>query len=122
MTLKILRQRLLDGEGIKADKWTTSLKGKPSLIHAAVEDFFKQTNEKRHRGLRISKTKKIEKQMRINLLPGHDMFLLEGHTRQPEKQAKSISKGKGIYFCLILPNKETGRSHVLLASAASANA
>ena len=47
--------------------------------------------------------------MRINLLPGHDMFLLEGHTRPALKQAKGISKGKGIYSCSILFKKETGR-------------
>ena len=111
---EILTQTLLDGEGIPADKWTTSLKGIPSLTHAAVEDFFKQTNDKRHvtEGYAFSKTKKFEtsgKQMRINLLPGHDMFLLEGHTRPAMKQAKGISKGKGTYSCSILFNKETGR-------------
>ena len=47
--------------------------------------------------------------MRINLLPGHDMFLLQGHTRPAMKQAKGISKGKGIYSCSILFKKETGR-------------
>ena len=28
--------------------------------------------------------------MRVNLLPGHDMFLLEGHARSVMKQAKGI--------------------------------
>ena len=35
-----LAQSLLDGEGIFADV--------PALTHAVVEDFFRQTNDKRH--------------------------------------------------------------------------
>ena len=112
--VEILADRLLDGEGIPADKWTASLKDIPTLTHAVVEDFFKQTNDRRHvtEGYAFSKTKKFEtsgKQMRINLLPGYDMFLLEGHTRPAMKQAKDISRGKGIYSCSILFKKETGR-------------
>ncbi|KAJ7386842.1 hypothetical protein OS493_006872 [Desmophyllum pertusum] len=49
------------------------------------------------------------KPMRLNLLPGHDMFLLEGHTRPAMKQAQGISKGKGIYSCSLLLSKETGQ-------------
>ena len=49
------------------------------------------------------------KPIRLNLLPDHDMFLLEGHTRPAMKQAKSISTGKGIYSCSLLLSKETGK-------------
>ena len=49
------------------------------------------------------------KPKRLNLLPGHDMFLLEGHTRPAMKQAKSISTEKGIYSCSLLLSKETGK-------------
>lgn len=96
-----LAQSLLDGEGIPADSWTTSLQDVRALTHAIVEDFFRQTNYKRHvtEGYAFSKTKKFEtlgKPIRLNLLPDHDMFLLEGHTRPAMKQAKSISTGKGI--------------------------
>ena len=40
-------QSLLDCEGIRADSWTTSLQDVPALTHAIVEDFFRQTNDKR---------------------------------------------------------------------------
>ena len=109
-----LVQSLLDGEGIPANSWTTSLQEVPALTHAIVEDFFRQTNDKRHvtEGYVFSKTKKFEmsgKPIRLNLLPDHDMFLLEGHTRPAMKQAKSISTGKGIYSCSLLLSKETGK-------------
>ena len=109
-----LVQSLLDGEGIPMDSWTTSLQDVSALTHAVVEDFFRQTNDKRHvtEGYAFSKTKKFEtsgKPMRLNLLPGHDMFLLEGHTRPAMKQSKGISKGKGIYSCSLLLSKETGK-------------
>ena len=58
------------------------------------------------------KLKKFEtsgKPIRLNLLPDHDMFLLEGHTRPATKQAESISMGKGIYSCSLLLSKETGK-------------
>ena len=109
-----LAQRLLNGEGIPMENWTTSLQDVPALTHAVVEEFFKQTDDKRHvtEGYAFSKTKKFEtsgKPMRLNLLPGHDMFLLEGHTRPATKQPKGISKGKGIYSCPILLSKATGQ-------------
>ena len=109
-----LAQSLLNGEGIPTDNWTTSLQDVPALTHAVVEDFFRQTNDKRHvtEGYAFSKTKKFEtsgKPVRLNLLPDHDMFLLEGHTRPAMKQAKSISTGKGIYSCSLLLSKETGK-------------
>ena len=109
-----LAQSLLDGEGIPADNWTTSLQDVPAFTHGVVEDFFRQTNNKRHvtEGYAFSKTKKFEtsgKPVRLNLLPDHDMFLLEGHTRPAMKQAKSISTGKGIYSCSLLLSKETGK-------------
>ena len=59
------------------------------------------------------KLKKFEtsgKPIRLNLLPDHDMFLLEGHTRPATKQAESISMGKGIYSCSLLLSKETGET------------
>ena len=60
--VEILAERLLDGEGISADKWTTSLKDIPTLTHAVVEDFFKQTNKRQkacHRGLCVFKDPEI---------------------------------------------------------------
>ena len=107
-------QSLLDAEGIPADSWTTSLEELPALTHAIVEDFFRKTNDKRHvtEGYAFSKTKKVEtsgRPIRLNLLPDHAMFLLEGHTRPAVKQAKSISTGKGIYSCSLLLSKETGK-------------
>ena len=53
-----LAQSLLDGEGIPAESWTTSLQDIPTLTHAVVEDFFRQTNDKRHvtQGYAFSKT------------------------------------------------------------------
>ena len=62
-------------------------------------------------GYAFSKTKKFEtsgKPLRINLLPNCDMFLLEGHTRPAMKQAKGISSGTGIYYCLVVFDKITG--------------
>ena len=58
-----LAQSLLDGEGIPADNWTTSLQDVPVLTHAVVEDCFRPTNGKRHvtEGYAFSKTKKIGK-------------------------------------------------------------
>ena len=47
--------------------------------------------------------------MTLNLLPGHDMFLFEGHTSPAMKQVKSISKGQGIYSCSLHLSKETGK-------------
>ena len=60
--VEILAERLLDGEVIPADKWTTSLKDILTLTHAVVKDFFKQTNDGRHvtEGYAFSKTKKFE--------------------------------------------------------------
>ena len=43
------------------------------------------------------------------MLPDHDMFLLEGHTRPAMKQVKRIFTGKGIYSCSLLLSKETGK-------------
>lgn len=56
-----LAQSLLDGEGIPVDNWMTSLRDVPALTHAVVEDFFRQTNDKRHvtEGYAFSKTKKV---------------------------------------------------------------
>ena len=109
-----LAQSLLDGEGIPADSWTTSLQDVPALTHAIVEDFVRWTNDKRHvtEGYSFSKTKKIEtlgKPIRLNLVTDHDIFLLEGHTKPAMKQAKSISTGEEIYFCSLLLSKETGK-------------
>ena len=108
-----LAQSLLDGEGTP-DSRTTSLQDVPALTHAIVEDFFRWTNDKRYvpEGYAFSKTKQNEtlgKTIRLNLLPDHDMFLLEGHTRAAMKQAKSISTGEEIYSCSLLLSKETGK-------------
>ena len=62
-------------------------------------------------GYAFSKTKKFEtsgKTLRINLLPGNNMFLFEGHTRPAMKQAKGISSGAGIYSRIVVFNKQTG--------------
>ena len=61
----------------------------------------------------FSKTKKFEtsgKPIRINLLPRcNNMFLLEGHTRPAMKQAKGITTGSGVYSCIVVFNKLTGK-------------
>lgn len=49
------------------------------------------------------------------------MFLLEGHTRPAMKQAKGITSGSGVYSCIVVFNKLTGkilaaRDHVLQES------
>ena len=82
------------------------------LKHSVVEEFFQKTNDRRHldKGYGFSKTKKFEtsgKQLRANLLSGHDMLLFEGHTRPAMKQAVGISKGSGVYFCSFLLSKTT---------------
>lgn len=64
------------------------------------------------RGMHSRKPKKFEtsgKLIRLNLLPRHDMFLLEGYTRPAMKQAKSIFMEKGIYSCSLLLSMETGK-------------
>ena len=86
-----MRSKVSD-EGIPADRWTTSLQDVPALTHAIVEDFVRQTNDKRHvtEGYAFSKTKKFEtsgKPITLNLLPDHDMFLLEG-THQASYEAR----------------------------------
>ena len=37
------------------------------------------------------------------------MFLLEGHTRPAMKQAKGITSGSGVYSCIVVFNKLTGK-------------
>ena len=71
-----------------------------------------QRQKARHGGVCIFQNKKLrrwENQKRLNLLPDHDMLLLEGHTRPAMKQAKSISAGEEIYSCSLLLSKETGK-------------
>ena len=43
----------------------------------------------------------------MNLSPGYDMLLFEGHTRPAMKQAVGISKGSGVYSCSLLLSKST---------------
>ena len=54
------------------------------------------------------KLKTSGKPLRINLLPGNNIFLLEGHTRLSMKQAKGITSVAGIYSCIVLFIKQSG--------------
>ena len=92
-----------------------SLEEIPEVKHSVVEELFQNSEEKRHLtdGYAFSKTKKFEtsgKPLRINLLPGcNNMFLLEGHMRPAMKQAKGITSGSGVYSCIVVFNKLTGK-------------
>ena len=66
--------------------------------------------------------------MRVNLLPGHDMFLLEGHARSAMKQAKGVYyfEGERNLFLLYSTRRlaelsQLRISDVLLASVAFVN-
>ena len=37
------------------------------------------------------------------------MFVVEGHTRRAMKQAKGMSSGEGLYACLIIFDKTSGK-------------
>ena len=110
-----LVKKFLDGEAISTKGWTLSLEEIPEVKHSVVEEFFQNSEEKRHLsdGYAFSKTKKFEtsgKPLRINLLPGcNNMFLLEGHTRPAMKQAKGIKSGSGVYSCIVVFHKLTGQ-------------
>ena len=55
-----LAQSLLDGEGIPADNWTTSLQDVPALTHAVIEDFFRPTTkDTSQRGMHLQNPKKL---------------------------------------------------------------
>jgi len=70
----------IDGEGIPADSWTTSIQDVPALTHAVVEDFFSQTKDKRHvtEGYAFSKTKQFEtsgKPIRLTVIRKNISFI-----------------------------------------------
>ena len=43
------------------------------------------------------------------LLGYNNMFLLDDHTRPSMKQTKGINSGSGIYSCIVVFNKLTGK-------------
>lgn len=111
-----LVEKFLEGKSIPPESWTTSLEHVPYMKHSVVENFFKNAKDMRHltNGYTFfQKQGNFEtsgKPLQINLLPGSNMFLLQGHTRPAMKQAKSISSGTGIYSCIVVFNKLTSET------------
>ena len=91
-----------------SEAWTSYLEEIPEVKHSVVEEFFQNSQEKRHLtdGYAFPRTKKSEtsrKPVRINLLPGcNNMSLLDWHTRPAMKQAKGITSGSGVYYCIVV--------------------
>ena len=109
-------KKIIDSPPEKTDpNWTRSLHGLPlnKIVHSGVESFFEKSGDKKHinEGYMFSRTLKFEtsgKPMRINIID-ENLFVLEGYTRPAMKSSKGISRGDGIYHCMIVYSMKTGQ-------------